>query len=102
MVSGVIFGWRKEMTMWPGRQGPRVGEGVRIGCTGSGLGIAGPQTPFSVGPKGLPRPLFYFSFSFLLFFFCFLISFIDFANLVQIDSNQFVKFPRIQHSNLEL
>jgi hypothetical protein len=48
-----------------------------------------------------PGPFSCFFLLFFLFFFCFLISFISFSNLVQIDSNQFVKFPRIQHNNLE-
>jgi hypothetical protein len=44
----------------------------------------------------LPRGLFLFSLFLSLFFFCFL------NPLVQIDSIQFVKIPRIQHSNLEM
>jgi hypothetical protein len=85
------------MTTWPSRRGPHVSEGERDAAYRFGRGIAGPRAPFSVGPKGLPRPLFLFS-----FLFCFLISFVSFAKMLQIDSNQFVKFPRIQHNNLEL
>jgi hypothetical protein len=54
-----------------------------------------------MGRKASPRPFLIFSFSFS-FLFLFSYSFYNFCNLVQIDSNQFVKFPRIQHSNLEL
>jgi hypothetical protein len=54
---GVISGPGKKKTLrW--RVGPDVSEwesgiGYRFG-----RGVAGPWAPFSVGPKGLPRPLF--------------------------------------------
>jgi hypothetical protein len=47
------------------------------------------------GPVGLcPSSLFFLFILFILF--RFLISFIDFAKMLQINSNQFVKFSRIQ------
>jgi hypothetical protein len=51
----------------------------------------------SVGLDG-PTQLGRLSFFFLLSLF----SFITFTFVIQIDSIQFVKFPRIQHINLEL
>jgi hypothetical protein len=46
------------------------------------------------GQMGSPGP-----FSYFLFFFCFLISFIVFAKLLQINSNHFQKFSKIQINN---
>jgi hypothetical protein len=66
-------------------------EGGKRRDTGS-FCFPGLRAGSSAGPKGFPEALFYFYFFFLLFFFCFLISFVAFANLVQIDSNQFVNF----------
>jgi hypothetical protein len=68
-------------------------EGYRFGF------LNGPQTRFAAGPKFVPEAHSYF-FPLFLFFFCFLYSFITISNLVQIDSNQFVNFPKIQLNNL--
>jgi hypothetical protein len=48
------------------------------------------------GPKGFREPFYIFFFFSPLFLFLFSISFISFSNLVQIDSNQFVSFSKIQ------
>jgi hypothetical protein len=48
-----------------------------------------------------PRGPFLFLFSLLLFLFCFLISFITFAFVTQIDSNQLCKVSKIQNNNPE-
>jgi hypothetical protein len=58
--------------------------------------LAGPRASLTSGPKGFPRgpSLFFCSLSFSLF--CFLISFVDFAKLLQINSNHFQKFSKIQ------
>jgi hypothetical protein len=68
----------------PVRDGVRVGHGMI-----SSLGRIVASRPFSI----------YFS-SFPLFLFLFSISFISFSNLVQIDSNQFVNFSKIQVNSL--
>jgi hypothetical protein len=48
-------------------------------------------------PRGPFHVFFFFFFFFSFFsFFCFLISSITSSNLVQIDSNQFLKVPKIQ------
>jgi hypothetical protein len=47
--------------------------------TGSGFWLPGPRAISGSGPNRSPGSFSYFSFSFLLFFFCFLNSFIDFA-----------------------
>jgi hypothetical protein len=62
-----------------------------------GRGIAGPRAPFSVGPKGLPQARFHFYFVYFFSFSVFLISFISFAYLVQIASNQLCKVSKIQN-----
>jgi hypothetical protein len=59
-------------------------------------------TRWAVGQKSgwdgtFPRVHFHIFLSLLLFFFCFLISLITFANLVQIASNQLCKVSKIQN-----
>jgi hypothetical protein len=79
-------------------RGRERGEVYRFGFLTPG----GSWARFCSGPKGFLEALFLIFISFLLFLFCPLISFISFAFVIQIDSNQIVKFPRIQHINLEL
>jgi hypothetical protein len=68
-------------------------KGEKREGTGSVL-IAGLRAGYTVGPKGMPRgPLLFFS-SFL--FFLFLDYFISFSFVLQFDSNQFVKFSKIE------
>jgi hypothetical protein len=89
-----VWGWRQPHADEWGPMSVR-GRGIR----GYRFGVASWAAGwFLRWAKKLPRGLFLFSlFLFLfLFFFCFLIP------LVQIDLIQFVKFPRIQHSNLEM
>jgi hypothetical protein len=60
------------MTTWPGRLGPHVGEGKRIGCTGLGFLLDGPRAISPAGPNGFPGPflyIFFSSFSFSVFLF---------------------------------
>jgi hypothetical protein len=66
------------------------------GDTLSGLAPGGPWASFGAGLEVFPAALFMFFLLFFLFFFCFLISSINSSNLVQIDSNQFLKFSKIQ------
>jgi hypothetical protein len=61
--------------------------------TGSGERGVGPQADYSSGPNGSPGPFNYF------FLFLFSISFITFSFVLQIDSNQFLKFSKI-HLNI--
>jgi hypothetical protein len=65
------------------------------GCTDSGL-VLGRGLLLFTGPKGSRGPFYLFPFSLSFSFFCFLISFITFANLIQFAPNQFVKFLKIQ------
>jgi hypothetical protein len=59
----------------------------------------GPRAALTSGPKCSPRgPSLFFLFS-SLFFFCFLISFVTFANMLEINSNHFHKFCKI-HSKV--
>jgi hypothetical protein len=94
-VTGEESGRRKEMTTWPGRQGPHVGEGERNRIPIRDLGLAG-RGPFRVLGRTVPfGPFIFFPFLFL-FLFCFLDYFITFSNLNQIDSNQLCKVSKIQ------
>jgi hypothetical protein len=98
LVTGGRNGWGREMTVGSHMAArEREGVGYRFGNL-----IDGPRAHSGRGPIQIPGVLFHFYFVFSFFFFCSLISLITFANLVQIASNQFVKFPRIQHSNMEL
>jgi hypothetical protein len=68
-------------------------RGERAEGTGSGRGFAGPRLASGVGPKGFPGSIFIFFSSLLLFLFCFLNSFIDFAKKrFQINLNHFQRF----------
>jgi hypothetical protein len=76
----------------PTRQrGRRETEG-----TGSEI-VAGLRATCGTGPDLPPWPFFYI---FPLFLFLFLVYFISFSKLVQIDSNQFVNFSKTQHNIL--
>jgi hypothetical protein len=63
--------------------------------TGSGERGVGPRADSSSGPNGSPGPFNYF----LFFLFLFFISFITFSFVLQIHSNQFLKFSKI-HLNI--
>jgi hypothetical protein len=67
--------------------------------TGSGRGVAGPWARSGHGLEWFPGPSFTFFSSLLLFFFYFLIPFIDFARMFQISSNHFQKFCK-NHSKV--
>jgi hypothetical protein len=71
-------------------------RGSEKGCTGSVCLLDGPRARSPVGLKGFPGSISIFISSFLFFFFCFLISFLEFAKLLQINSNHFQKFCKIQ------
>jgi hypothetical protein len=74
------------------RKGKRYRFGVRL---------AGPQAETWAGPDWLPgafSPFFLFQ---SIFYFLKTYFFITFSNWFQIDSNQFVNFPKIQHNILE-
>jgi hypothetical protein len=95
IVSGEIFGRRWKMTGSSDMWGPVVsGRGrvpVRAGFLGHGL--------FSIlGQFVAPWPFCIFSY-FLLFLFCFLISFITFDFAIQMTSNQLLKLSKIQNIN---
>jgi hypothetical protein len=77
--------WEEEIKGVPVRGGKKMGRGPT-----SVLGRKGPRGPF-----------IHFQFLFFFFFFCFLISFVTFANLVQIASNQLCKVSKIQNHNPE-
>jgi hypothetical protein len=69
-------------------------RGERVEGTGSGRGDAGPWLASGVGPKGFPGSVFIFFSSLLLFLFCFLNSFTDFAKMLQNNLNHFQRFYR--------
>jgi hypothetical protein len=69
-------------------------RGERAEGTGSGRGDAGPWLASGVGPKGFPGSVFIFFSSILLFLFCFLNSFTDFAKMLQINLNHLQRFYR--------
>jgi hypothetical protein len=84
---------------WPDMWGPHISEGRRKGIPI----LVFRQATDSIrcwAERGCPGALFYLFTSFLLFFFCFLISFISFAFWLQFDSNQFLKFSKIQSNQL--
>jgi hypothetical protein len=64
-------------------------------------GRCGRWRAWAAGEPGWARlgPVGQIFFSFLFFYFCFLISFITFAYELQIKSNQFLNFSKIQHNN---
>jgi hypothetical protein len=64
----------------------------RVGC-GLILGL---------GQRGSLRSSFIFLFSFLLFFLWFLYSFVSFAKMLQINSNHFQEFSKIQNSPFKI
>jgi hypothetical protein len=68
--------------------------------TGSGFSKWA-MAEIGAGPKDFPEAYFYFFPLFFFSFFCFLVSFISFSNLVQIDSNQLVKISKIQRNKFE-
>jgi hypothetical protein len=74
----------------------KLGRGYRFG----GALMLGHGLVSLMGQFGSLGPFSIYSFLFL-FFFCFLISFITFANLVQIASNQLCKVSKIQNNNPE-
>jgi hypothetical protein len=87
-VEGGADGW--------GPLSVRGGEGARYRF---GRGLVGPRAASPYWAEGFPEAQFiffflFFSSSFLLF--CFSISFTDFAQLLQINSNHFQKFCKIQ------
>jgi hypothetical protein len=100
----------------PGRQRKKKGRGKRKGREGEGCGWAGLARPVlgwvgllvGIWAPGWPRwlrlllsPFFLFCFPFLLFS-VFLISFVSFAKMLQINSNQFLKFSKNQCNDLTL
>jgi hypothetical protein len=62
--------------------------------TGSGWGVAGPWACSGRGLEWFPGSVFIFFSSKLLFLFCFLNSFTDFAKMLQINLNHFQRFYR--------
>jgi hypothetical protein len=81
---------RKGMTGRPGRSVGEGGKGVPIrDLSGVGRGL-----DLGLGRNGSPRPflLFFIIFPFSLFF-CFLFYSISSANLIHINSNQFLNSP---------
>jgi hypothetical protein len=74
------------------------GEGKR---TGSGGALLGCGLVAVLGRKGFPGSSFTFLFPLFSFSFSvFLISFLDFAFVTQMTSNQFVKFSKNQRNKL--
>jgi hypothetical protein len=65
-------------------------RGQRV--TVQGEAMLGHGLVLAVGWNGSRGPFSYFSFLYFLFFFCFLNSFIDFAKMLQINSNHFQRF----------
>jgi hypothetical protein len=63
--------------------------------------VSGPWAPFLAGPKVTPRPFSYFLFFFFFSFSGFLFLFLSFAKMLQINSNFFHKFCKIQNSHLK-
>jgi hypothetical protein len=95
VISGEKFGWSSWMiggSHMSVRDRERSGYGFGNGQMGRGLISL-------LGQKGSRGPfMFFFLFLFLLFSFS--ISFITFAFYIQMTSNQFVKFSKIQRNKL--
>jgi hypothetical protein len=80
--------------------GPPVGEGKKdSGVPFRVRGFLGRGLFSLLGRKASRGPIFLFLFLFFLFFFCSPFSSISFSKLVQIDSNQLCKVPKIQNNN---
>jgi hypothetical protein len=89
----VRFGWRKKnLTVGgPPVSEVREREGVTVRvCVEVGRGPI-----LKLGQMGSPGPFYIFFFLFFFSYFLFSISFIDFAKLLQINSNHFQKFCKI-------
>jgi hypothetical protein len=86
------------MTTCPGKRDPPVGEGKKYRF--------GEPSRWAMGRKSgwgepFPRARFYIFFLLSSFsFLCFPDYFISFSFVLQIDSNQFLKFAKIQSNNL--
>jgi hypothetical protein len=95
-----INGWTRTMMMCPGGWGLHISEWREKWCTDLERNPGGLWATSFARPKGFLEALF-FLFPFLFFFYFLIsISFINFSNLVQIDSKQFVNFSKIQLNNL--
>jgi hypothetical protein len=70
-------GRRRSGILTSGAHLSLTGEGERL--TPLGFWSGGPWASFGPGPEGSPRGPSLFLFRLLLFFFCLLISFLDFA-----------------------
>jgi hypothetical protein len=82
---------------WPWQWGPHVSEGEGRKEGTDSVNLNEPRTGFCSGPKEFPEALLcFFPFS-SLFFFCLLDYFITLSFVLQIDSNQFLKFSKNQH-----
>jgi hypothetical protein len=87
LVIGVISGWRRKTMTWPSSRAHTSARERGIECTSSGFGVLGRGLKFGRA-RMVPQGLFPIFFCFLPFLFSiFLISFMDFANLLQIASN---------------
>jgi hypothetical protein len=84
------------MMMWPDSWGPLVSEMRERAGYQFGLQVSWTMGRIWRWAEPLPLGPFLFFSLFSSFLFLFPISFITFANLVQIESNQFVNFSKIQ------
>jgi hypothetical protein len=92
----MIFGWRLKTSRADGWV-HAVSEGVGEKRVSVRDPPVGPRATSPTGPNRSPGPFLFFFF-FSLFLFQFSISFISFANLVQIASNQLCKVSKIQNN----
>jgi hypothetical protein len=94
--SGDHFQKRRERGRRLQEEGDDTGE--RVGVPVRGRGDAGPRLASGVGPNGFPGSVYIFFSPLLLFLFCFLISFTDFAKRLQ---NKLNHFQRILQNLLQ-
>jgi hypothetical protein len=92
--------------LWPELDDDLIG-GVHLLASGRGWSVPiqenaelGRGLSFGAGPERLPSTFFHFFCSFLFLFFCFLIYFITFTKLIQINSNHFLNSSENQHNIL--
>jgi hypothetical protein len=94
-VSGEKSGSRRKKLTWPNWWGPRVSERGRGFVPVREIKEDGPRAATGAGPKGSPGVLLYFYLFASFSFSGFPISFVSFANMIQIKPNQFRKFCKI-------
>jgi hypothetical protein len=90
-----IAGGGRRVT-WPGRRGPRASERKRKGVYRFGFSLLGRRPRVVLGLKAPPGSFYIFICLLPFLFLVFPISFVSFAKRLQINSNHFQGFSKIQ------